>query len=124
MTSRVQTVAVLGASPRPGRFSHQAVLALSRRGHRVIPVHPRPGEIGGWPVVTRLEAVPAPVDTLTLYLGPQRSQAVTQAIVALAPGRVILNPGTESPELEAELDRAGIPWVHDCTLRMLDGGRF
>jgi uncharacterized protein len=124
MTSPVQTVAVLGASPRPGRFSHQAVLALSRQGHRVIPVHPRSGEIGGWPVATGLDAIREPVHTLTLYLGPQRSQAQMRAIVDLAPGRVILNPGTESAELEAELNRAGIPWVHDCTLRMLDGGRF
>lgn len=124
MPSDRQTVVVLGASPRPARFSHQAVQSLTRHGHRVIPVNPRPGEIAGLPVVPSLAALRGPVHTLTLYLGPKRSEALIPAILRLAPGRVILNPGTESPVLEAALDRAGIPWVHDCTLRMLDGGRF
>jgi predicted CoA-binding protein len=117
-------VVVLGASPKPERFAHKAVLALTRHGHRVIPVHPRPGEIGGWSVTPSLSGIAEPVDTLTLYLGPGRSAGQTDAIVALTPGRVILNPGTESPTLEARLDAAGIPWVHDCTLLMLEGGRF
>jgi len=124
MTSPRQTVVVLGASPKPERFAHKAVLALTRHGHRVIPVHPRPGEIGGWPVAPALALIAEPVDTLTLYLGPGRSAEQTDAILALAPGRVILNPGTESDALQAALDRAGIPWLHDCTLRMLEGGRF
>jgi uncharacterized protein len=124
MTSGSQTVVVLGASPKAERFAHKAVLALTRHGHRVIPVHPREGEIGGWPVCTSLTAIREPVHTLTLYLGPQRSATETAAILALAPERVILNPGTESPVLEAALDAAGIAWVHDCTLLMLDGGRF
>jgi uncharacterized protein len=124
MTSAQQTVVVLGASPKPERFAHRAVLALGSHGHRVIPVHPRPGEIGGWPVVRALQEVRQRVDTLALYLGPRRSEAELPAILALAPGRVILNPGTESAPLEAALDDAGIPWVHDCVLRMLDGGRF
>ncbi|OOG23503.1 CoA-binding protein [Thioalkalivibrio denitrificans] len=124
MTPMQETVVVLGASPKPERYAHQAVLALTRHGHRVIPVHPRPGEIGGWPVVPALDAVTGPVHTLALYLGPARSEARIAEIVALAPGRVILNPGTESPWLEAALNDAGIPWAHDCILRMLDGGRF
>ncbi|MFN2349683.1 MAG: CoA-binding protein [Thioalkalivibrio sp.] len=124
MTAPRQTVVVLGASPKPGRFAHKAVLALTRHGHRVIPVHPRPGEIGGWPVTSGLSLIAEPVDTLTLYLGPGRSAEQTDAILALAPGRVILNPGTESDALQAALDNAGIPWLHDCTLQMLEGGRF
>lgn len=124
MTSESQTVVVLGASPKPERFAHKAVLALTRHGHRVIPVHPREGEIGGWPVCTSLTAIREPVHTLALYLGPRRSVQETAAILALAPERVILNPGTESPVLQAALDAVGIPWVHDCTLLMLEGGRF
>jgi hypothetical protein len=46
------------------------------------------------------------------------------AILALRPGRVILNPGTESPALEQALTTAGIPWQHACTLVMLRTGQF
>ncbi len=124
MGNESRTVLVLGASPKPERFAHKAILALTRHGHRVIPVGPRPGEIGGWPVRQRLDEVDEPVHTLTLYLGPARSAQEIDAILALVPQRVILNPGTESAELEDALDGAGIAWVHDCTLLMLDGGRF
>jgi hypothetical protein len=47
-----------------------------------------------------------------------------EAILALKPGRVILNPGTESPDLEQALSDAGIPWLHACTLVMLRTGQF
>ncbi|PKN32809.1 MAG: CoA-binding protein, partial [Deltaproteobacteria bacterium HGW-Deltaproteobacteria-20] len=46
------------------------------------------------------------------------------AILALRPGRVILNPGTESAALEQALTEAGIPWAHACTLVMLRTGQF
>lgn len=125
MNSEPRSVVVLGASARPERFAYKAVQALVRHGHRVIRVHPRAvGEVHGIPAFTSLAAVREPVHTLTLYLGPGRSRSETDTILALGPGRVILNPGTESPSLQAALEAAGIPWVHDCTLRMLEDGRF
>jgi len=45
-------------------------------------------------------------------------------IVALSPKRVILNPGTESPELMKALTDASIPFIEGCTLVMLATGQF
>jgi uncharacterized protein len=45
-------------------------------------------------------------------------------IVALAPGRVILNPGAESAELELALRNARIPFERACTLVLLRVGQF
>ena len=36
-----RTVVVLGASPKPVRYSYQAVKLLKDKGYRVIPVHPK-----------------------------------------------------------------------------------
>jgi hypothetical protein len=47
-----------------------------------------------------------------------------EKIVALKPGRVIFNPGTETAELQHRLDEAGIPWLSACTLVMLQTGQF
>jgi predicted CoA-binding protein len=122
--STAQTVAVLGASNNPERYSNMAVRRLREAGHRVIPVNPALFEIEGLPASKSLAEIKEPVDTLTLYVGPQRVAAMTQDIVRLAPKRVIFNPGTESPELAAALDRAGIPHIHACTLVMLQTGQF
>ncbi len=119
-----QTVAVLGASHNPDRYSNMAVRRLRDAGHNVIPVNPALEEIEGFPVAKSLGDIVNPVDTLTLYVGPQRSLPMIDAILRLAPKRVIFNPGTESAELAAALDRANIPHVEACTLVMLQTGQF
>ena len=119
-----QTVAVLGASHKPERYSNQAVRMLKEHGHSVIPVTPGRTVIEELPVVPSLDAIDQKIDTLTLYVGPERSAQMQDAILALKPGRVILNPGTESPDLEKALTEAGIPWEHACTLVMLRTGQF
>jgi hypothetical protein len=119
-----QTVAVLGASHKPERYSNQAVRMLKEYGHTVIPVTPGRTVIEELPVVPALGGIEQPVDTLALYVGPERSAQMQDAILALRPGRVILNPGTESPALEQALTKAGIPWQHACTLVMLRTGQF
>ena len=121
---REQTVAVLGASADPERYAYRAVALLKEHGHRVIPVHPALEEVQGIPVVRKLEEIGERVDTLTLYVGSARLAALIPAMVGLRPGRVIFNPGTESAEVAAALDAAGIPWAEACTLVMLRTGQF
>ena len=121
---REQTVVVLGASADPERYAYRAVAMLKELGHRVIPVHPALAEVQGISVVRSLEEIGERVDTLTLYVGAARLAALIPAMVALRPGRVIFNPGTESAEVVAALDAAGIPWEEACTLVMLRTGQF
>ena len=119
-----QTVAILGASAKPERFAHSAMIALLAAGHRVLLVHPRGGEIAGLPVFTRLDDITVTVDTLTLYVAAPALEKSLPALLQLHPGRVIFNPGTESAQAQAALDAAAIPWQEDCTLVMLRQGRF
>lgn len=117
-------VVVLGASSNPDRYSNMAVRMLKRDGFRVIPVNPGESVIEGMPAVSRLSDIDEPVHTLTLYVGPLRCRALVEEIVALNPGRVIFNPGTEFDELEKRLEAAGIPAVKACTLVMVQSGQF
>jgi predicted CoA-binding protein len=118
------TVVVLGASPKPTRYSHQAVKLLASKGYRVLPVHPKAARIDHVPVVGRLAAIREPVHTLTLYVGAERSRDMIADIVALSPGRVIFNPGTESRSLELALKDARVPYERACTLVLLRTGQF
>ena len=119
-----ETVVVLGASPKPERYSNQAVRALVEHGHRVIPVHPLLKKIAGVVAVPALSGVKDPVDTLTLYVGPERGKELLQEMINLGPDRVIMNPGTESDEIEEELNASNIPVLRACTLVMLRTGQF
>ena len=117
-------VAVLGASNKPERYSHQAVVLLAQKGHAVFPLHPALAEIDGHRVFKRLADVSAPLHTVTMYVSPALSAGLAGEILAAKPARVIFNPGTENPELEEKLATAGIAAVHACTLVLLRTGQF
>lgn len=117
-------VVVLGASPKPTRYSNRAVRLLVATGYHVIPVHPKVVTIEGLKVTSHLRMIETDVHTLTLYLGPERCRPVIPHIVGLNPHRVILNPGTESVELEHQLMAHHIEIIHGCTLVMLQTGLF
>lgn len=119
-----ETVVVLGASPNPERYSHQAVRLLAEYGHRVIPVHPTAAEIAGMPAVASLPSIKDKVDTLTMYVNPERSAALAAEILALAPRRIIFNPGTENPALAARCRERGMAVSEACTLVLLRTGQF
>jgi hypothetical protein len=117
-------VVVLGASDKPLRYSNQAIRLLLEKGYRVTPVHPKLEIIEGLPVAASLREVQHPVDTLTLYVGPQRLEPLLDQVIALRPNRVIFNPGTESQELMHRIEQAGIHWLEACTLVLLRIGTF
>ena len=119
-----ETVVVLGASPKPERYSNQAVRTLVEHGHQVIPVHPMLKKIAGIPAVPSLTHIDGAVNTLTLYVGPKRGKELLQEMIDLQPDRVIMNPGTESDEIEDHLAGKGIAVLRACTLVMLRTGQF
>jgi predicted CoA-binding protein len=124
MSHKRKRVVVMGASHKPARYSNQAVRLLLEHGHEVIPVHPRLDAVEGLKVAHGLGEIAGAVDTLTLYVGPDISTAAAEALLQLRPGRVIFNPGTENPDLEARLDQAGIAHEKACTLVLLRTAQF
>jgi predicted CoA-binding protein len=120
----MSTVVVLGASNNPERIAYQAVSRLLERGHDVIAVSPKGGEILGQPVLPNLGAVTRAVDTVTLYVGPDRQAPLLADIIALQPRRVIFNPGTENPAVYPQLRQAGIATEEACTLVLLSTHQF
>ncbi len=119
-----QVVAVLGASPKPERYSNQAIRLLAHSGYRVIPVNPGFEEIEGLACVARVSEIKEPIGTITLYLGAPRSTPLIDEIVAAEPQRIIMNPGAENEALAEAASSAGIEVVEGCTLVMLRTGQF
>lgn len=119
-----RNVAVLGASPKPERYSNQAIRLLAGFDYRPIPVNPAYDEVEGLTCFPDLSAVGKPVHTVTVYLGPARSTPLIDEILAANPQRIIMNPGAENEELAAAASGAGIEVVEGCTLVMLRTGLF
>lgn len=114
---------VLGASPNPGRYSHIAVHRLHSHGNEVVPVGVRTGEVDGIEII-KGKPDAEDIDTVTLYLNPQRQKEYYDYILGLKPNRIIFNPGTENPELVKLAKNQGIETTYACTLVMLATGDY
>jgi len=114
---------VLGATPNPERYAYLAVQRLQAKGHEVVPLGIRDGQIEGIPILKGEPLVPD-IDTISLYVGPARQKAYYDYLLALKPKRIIFNPGTENPEFENMAQAQQIEVVEGCTLVMLSIGAF
>ena len=119
-----ENVAVLGASPKPDRYAYKAMEMLRAHGHRAIPVNPAFDEVLGETCYRTIADVPEKVDTVTMYLGKQRSDPLIDEVVAAKPRRIIMNPGAENDDLAEKAEAAGIEVDYACTLVLLQTGAF
>ena len=117
-------VVVLGASPKPERYSNQCIRLLLELDYRVTPVNPAIPVIEGLNVTHELSTIEEPVHTLTMYVGEARSNKMIDDILRLRPQRVIFNPGSESSVLMSKLRQQGAECIEGCTLVMLRTEQF
>lgn len=109
---------VIGASENPERYSNKAIRALLAHNHEVVALGLKKGMVQDVSFHTEKEDF-EDIDTVTLYVGPQNQKEYYSYIIGLKPRRVIFNPGTENPELIAQLKTAGIYAEIACTLILL-----
>jgi len=119
----VKSTLVIGASLRESRFSNICVRTLVAGHFPVTALGLREGFIDNVPVQSGFPVL-NDIHTITLYLGPQNQPVYYDYILNLKPERVIFNPGTENPEFQQILTRAGIGFTEDCTIMMVEGERF
>lgn len=117
-------VAILGATPKPEKYANMAQVKLLAHGHAVVGVNPAQPDLGGAPVSKSVSDLPPGIDTLTVYVGSDRSTALADEILGYGFRRVIFNPGAENPDLAAKLHDRGVETVEGCTLVMLSSRQF
>ena len=116
------SVAIVGASNKPERYSHQAVLRYLQRGYTVWPVHPAGGTIAGQAVYRDLGTLPGRPDIVCMYVNPAAGLAMLEQIVACRPQVLWLNPGADGEPLASAARARGLKVVEACTLVVLGYG--
>ena len=114
---------ILGATPNPGRYAYLAADRLTSRGHTIVNVGLKAGEVAGVPI-EKPEEIHTDIDTITLYVGPQNQPPLYDYILATNPKRIIFNPGTENSELRKLANERGIETEYACTLVLLSIGQY
>lgn len=114
---------ILGATTNPARYASLAAHRLVDGGHDIVNIGIKNGASAGVEI-QRAGAVLPDIDTITLYIGPQRQPEYYDYILKTQPRRIIFNPGTENAELEAMAKQAGIEVMQACTLVLLSTGQY
>ncbi len=110
-----RTIALVGASDRPGRASYGVMKALQDHGYRVLPVNPQiTGEhVHGEYVWRELAQIGEPIDIVDIFRRPAAAgEAVDQAIFVGAKA-VWLQIGVINKEAAARAEAAGLKVVMD-----------
>ncbi|TDD98349.1 CoA-binding protein [Flavobacterium cellulosilyticum] len=114
---------VLGANTKPDKYPFKAITMLVEKGHTVIAIGQNTGEVAGVKIYTK--AIPVKnIDTVSLYLKPNRQKEYYNYIVDSKPKRVIFNPGTENPEFYQLLELNNIKAEVSCTLVLLATNQY
>jgi uncharacterized protein len=114
---------VLGASSNPERYSFLAINRLRDHGHPVVAIGGTRTKVADIEVGTEKEKFDD-IDTVTMYINPQRQKDYYDYLLNLHPKRIIFNPGAENEELEKLAKDNGIEPLEACTLVLLSTGQF
>ncbi|MBI3549414.1 MAG: CoA-binding protein [Elusimicrobia bacterium] len=115
---KLQTVAVVGCSPKRERPSNQVASYLMESGYRVIPVNPGHKEILGETCYPTLKDIPEPVEIVDIFRRSEFVPDIVKDAIDIKAKAVWMQDGVEDEQAAALARKSGLRVVmNDCMLR-------
>lgn len=113
LLSSARTIAMVGASDRPERASHEVMAFLQAQGYRVVPVNPQiTGEhVLGEFVWRDLAQIGEPIDIVDIFRRSDAAGPIVDAAIAAGAGAVWMQLGVVDAEAAARAEAAGLKVV-------------
>lgn len=111
----VRTIALVGASEKTNRPSHEVMEYLQQHGYRIIPVNPRleGQKVLGETVYADILSLPEPVDMVEVFLAPEPTDAVIDQAIELKVPVIWMQIGVINEAGAARAEKAGLTVVMD-----------
>lgn len=121
MLKQVNTIAVVGLSPKPSRPSHRIARALKDRGYRIIPVRPLVTEVLGEKAYASLGEIGEKVDLVNVFRSASQIGPIVDDCLRLGLPRLWLQDGIVDEAGAGRARAGGIEVVMDrCIWRDLN----
>lgn len=122
--NQYKKVAIVGLSPKEDRPSHRVGNFMKDLGFKITSVNPGPFEeiIGLKNHRSLAELNPGDVDWVDLFVNPMRLMGLLDDIKRLKLKLVWCQLSVVNDEFNAELDKAGIPYIADACPKIELGG--
>ena len=106
-------IAVVGASQKPWRASHDITQYLIGAGYTVFPVNPAYEEILGRRCFPSLGSIGSPVDIVDIFRNPDEVLAVVRDAIAIHAHTVWMQSGVVNKKAARTAEEAGLNVVMD-----------
>jgi hypothetical protein len=115
LLATTRTIALVGASDRPGRPSWGVMRVLQEHGYRVLPVNPQIAgqHVHGEPVRRELSQIGEPIDLVDIFRRPQAAGEVVDEAIAVGAKAVWMQIGVVNEDAAARAEAAGLKVVMD-----------
>lgn len=119
LLERSKTVAIVGASPKADRPSHEIFVYLREHGYDAVPITPMADVVAGaktYPTVAEYAAAHGPPDLVDVFRKPDDLMEVVDDAIAAGAKAIWFQLGVVNQEAIEKADRAGLDVVVDyCT---------
>lgn len=115
--TKFHTVAVVGASPNPGRPSHKVLDYLAHHGYHVIPVNPNAAQILGYTSYPTLSAIPGKVEVVDIFRSSDEVLPIVEEAIRIGAKVVWMQEGIINKEAAARAREAGLLVVMDRCMK-------
>lgn len=109
----VNTIAVVGLSPKQDRPSHRVAKHLQEFSYEVIPVRPGVATILGQEVYKSLEDIPIKVDLVNVFRASKFIPEIVDACINLGINKIWVQEGIINLDAEKKAQQAGISIIMD-----------
>ncbi|HUW86812.1 MAG TPA: CoA-binding protein [Candidatus Paceibacterota bacterium] len=105
--------AVVGLSNNADRAAYGVSDLLQKKGHRIIPVHPRAETVHGEPGYASLSAIPFPIDVVDVFVNSNLAGAVIDEAISIGAKAVWLQLNVIDEDGLERAKKAGLLAVMD-----------
>jgi uncharacterized protein len=99
--------AVVGASRDREKYGNKVLRTYLQNGLDAVPINPGGGDIEGLPSYPDLNALPEPVDGVSIITPPKVTEKVVEQALALGIEHIWMQPGAESPQAIEAAEKVG-----------------